>query len=71
VGRDQKAITTLRNLLANIQLHIFTEVKSFKVKRVENREEGAYIDAMIRLSYSRYTEGIFPVELSRRVLDTM
>ncbi len=69
ISRDEKALDTIRKLLANIHPHIFLDNQSFKVKHIETREEGSYIDAMIRLSYSRYTEGIFPVELSRRVLE--
>ncbi len=69
ISHDVKAVTTIRKLLANIQPHVFLDNGSFKIKRVENRNEGSYVDAIIRLSYSRYTEGTFPVELSRRVLD--
>ena len=69
IEHDPKAILTVKSILSDIDPTTLFGNHTLTVDRVHKKKQGAIVDAMIRLAYSRYTQGIFPVELSQKVAD--
>lgn len=63
LDHDPAAVSVVEKLLSGINPNMVLDNSILSVRRISTKKEGETIDNIIRLSYSRYSNGMFPIDL--------
>lgn len=65
LDHNPEAITVVQNLLSDIHPIMIVQDNSLSVKNVSRKIDRQIVNDIIRLSYSRYSNGMYPIDLCK------